>query len=100
MKRWKDGENRYASYHQNPSKEQVKTVFAGIDADILVKTHMKPLERAILIIKAKMRKFYYLVKMTFLTKFAYMKAFWFDIAGTAASIVIYYFLWQYVFRQQ
>ena len=61
---------------------------------------MKPLERAILIIKAKMRKFYYLVKMTFLTKFAYMKAFWFDIAGTAASIVIYYFLWQYVFRQQ
>ena len=61
---------------------------------------MKPLERAILIIKAKMRKFYYLVKMTFLTKFAYMKAFWFDIAGTATSIVIYYFLWQYVFRQQ
>ena len=55
MKRWKDGENRYASYHQNPSKEQVKTMFAGIDADILVKTHMKPLERAILIIKAKMR---------------------------------------------
>lgn len=32
---------------------------------------MKPLERAILIIKAKMRKFYYLVKMTFLTKFAF-----------------------------
>lgn len=29
-----------------------------------------------------------------------MKAFWFDIAGTAASIVIYYFLWQYVFQQQ
>lgn len=68
--------------------------------DVLVKTHMKPLERAILIIRAKMRKFYYLVKMTFLTKYAYMKAFWFDIAGTAASIVIYYFLWQYVFRQQ
>lgn len=47
-----------------------------------------------------MEKFYYLVKMTFFTKFAYVKAFWLNIAGTFASIVIYYFLWQFVFRQQ
>lgn len=47
-----------------------------------------------------MNKFFSLVKMTFLAKFAYVKAFWFNIAGTAASIVIYYFLWQFVFRQQ
>lgn len=47
-----------------------------------------------------MEKFYYLVKMTFLTKFAYVKAFWLNIAGTFASIVIYYFLWQFVFRRQ
>ncbi len=47
-----------------------------------------------------MDKFYCLVKMTFLTKFAYVKAFWINIAGTFASIVIYYFLWQFVFRQQ
>ncbi len=47
-----------------------------------------------------MGKFYCLVKMTFLTKFAYVKAFWINIAGTFASIVIYYFLWQFVFRQQ
>ena len=47
-----------------------------------------------------MGKFYCLVKMTFLTKFAYVKAFWINIAGTFASIVIYYFLWQFVFRRQ
>lgn len=47
-----------------------------------------------------MDKFYCLVKMTFLTKFAYVKAFWINIAGTFASIVIYYFLWQSVFRQK
>lgn len=47
-----------------------------------------------------MDKFYYLVRMTFLTKFAYVKAFWLNIAGTFASIIIYYFLWQFVFRQQ
>ena len=41
-----------------------------------------------------MDKFYCLVKMTFLTKFIG------NIAGTFASIVIYYFLWQFVFRQQ
>ena len=28
-----------------------------------------------------MEKFYYLVRMTFLTKFAYVKAFWLNIAG-------------------
>lgn len=43
---------------------------------------------------------YYLVKMTFLTKFAYIKAFWVNIAGTLSSIVIYYFLWQFVFSRQ
>lgn len=47
-----------------------------------------------------MQKFYTLVRMTFLSKFAYMKAFWFNIAGTATSIFIYYFLWKYVFRSQ
>lgn len=47
-----------------------------------------------------MRTFLYLVRMTFLTKFAYMKAFWFNAAGTAASIFIYYFLWQFVFQKQ
>lgn len=47
-----------------------------------------------------MQKFYYLVKMTFLARFAYVKAFWINIAGTFVSIVIYYFLWQFVFRSQ
>lgn len=47
-----------------------------------------------------MKKFFYLVRMTFLTKFAYMKAFWFNVAGTAASIFIYYFLWKIVFQEQ
>lgn len=47
-----------------------------------------------------MGKFSYLMKMTFMTKLAYVKAFWINIAGTFASIVIYYFLWQSVFRQQ
>ena len=47
-----------------------------------------------------MEKFIYLMKMTFMTKLAYVKAFWINIAGTFASIVIYYFLWQFVFRQQ
>lgn len=47
-----------------------------------------------------MEKFRYLIKMTFMTKFAYVKAFWINIAGTFVSIIIYYFLWQFVFRQQ
>jgi len=34
-----DGQNRYVNYHQNPSKEQVKTMFAGIDADIILYGH-------------------------------------------------------------
>lgn len=33
-------------------------------------------------------------------KFAYVKAFWLNMMGTLASIVIYYFLWQYVFQKQ
>lgn len=45
-------------------------------------------------------KFYSLVKITFLTKFAYVKAFWFNMLGTLVSIVVYYFLWGYVFREQ
>lgn len=45
-----------------------------------------------------MKKFYYLMRMAFMTKFAYIKAFWFNIFGTAVSILIYYFLWKYVFR--
>lgn len=46
-----------------------------------------------------MKKFTYVVRLTFLTKFAYMKAFWFDIVGTMVSIIIYYFLWQFVFAE-
>lgn len=47
-----------------------------------------------------MRKFCHLIHMTFLKRFAYMKAFWFNIAGTAAAIFIYYFLWKFVFQEQ
>lgn len=47
-----------------------------------------------------MKKFGHLIHMTFLKKFAYMKAFWFNIAGTAAAIFIYYFLWKFVFQKQ
>lgn len=47
-----------------------------------------------------MKKMRCLIKMTFLTKFAYMKAFWLNAAGTIASIFIYYFLWKFVFRSQ
>ncbi len=47
-----------------------------------------------------MRKFCSIVKLTFLTNFAYIKAFWLNIIGTAVSIVVYYFLWQYVFQKQ
>lgn len=47
-----------------------------------------------------MAKFYHLIRMTFLKKLAYMKAFWFNIAGTAAAIFIYYFLWKFVFQDQ
>lgn len=47
-----------------------------------------------------MEKFYHLIRMTFLKKLAYMKAFWFNIAGTAAAIFIYYFLWKFVFQEQ
>jgi len=46
-----------------------------------------------------MVKFFYIVRLTFLSKFAYIKAFWFDIAGTSISIYIYYFLWQTVFKE-
>lgn len=47
-----------------------------------------------------MKKTGCLIRMTFLTKFAYMKAFWLNVAGTIASIFIYYFLWKFVFRNQ
>lgn len=45
-----------------------------------------------------MKKFFYLIRIAFMTKFAYIKAFWFNIFGTAVSILIYYFLWKYVFQ--
>lgn len=47
-----------------------------------------------------MKKFCHLIHMTFLKKFAYMKAFWFNIGGTAAAIFVYYFLWKFVFQKQ
>ena len=47
-----------------------------------------------------MRKFCSIVKLTFLTNFAYIKAFWLNIVGTAVSIIVYYFLWQFVFQKQ
>lgn len=47
-----------------------------------------------------MKKFCSIVKLTFFTNFAYIKAFWLNIIGTAVSIVVYYFLWQYVFQKQ
>lgn len=47
-----------------------------------------------------MKKLFYLIKMTFQTKFAYIKAFWFNIFGTSVSILIYYFLWKYVFQSR
>lgn len=47
-----------------------------------------------------MKKFYYLIRMSFMIKFAYIKAFWFNIFGTAVSILIYYFLWKYVFQNR
>ena len=47
-----------------------------------------------------MKKLCYLIRMTFQTKFAYIKAFWFNIFGTAVSILIYYFLWKYVFQSR
>ena len=47
-----------------------------------------------------MKKLYYLIRITFQTKFAYIKAFWFNIFGTAVSILIYYFLWRYVFMSR
>ena len=50
--------------------------------------------------KKVMKKLYYLIRMTFQTKFAYIKAFWFNIFGTAVSILIYYFLWKYVFQSR
>lgn len=48
----------------------------------------------------KYKKFYYLIKMTFKTKFAYVKAFWINILGTFTSIIIYYFLWRFIFQKQ
>lgn len=47
-----------------------------------------------------MGKLYYLIRVTFMTKFAYIKAFWFNVFGTAVSILIYYFLWKYVFQSR
>ncbi len=47
-----------------------------------------------------MKKTFCLIKMTFLTNLAYIKAFWLNMTGTVASIFIYYFLWQFVFRKQ
>ena len=47
-----------------------------------------------------MEKLYCLIRVAFQTKFAYIKAFWFNIFGTAVSILIYYFLWKYVFYVQ
>lgn len=47
-----------------------------------------------------MRKFYCMMRMTFLEKLAYTKAVWFNTAGTLASIFIYYFLWKVVFANQ
>ncbi|WP_349944470.1 ABC-2 family transporter protein [Lacrimispora sp. BS-2] len=44
-----------------------------------------------------MKKIYYLLRITFITKFAYIKAFWFNLFGTIVSILIYYFLWKSVF---
>lgn len=44
-----------------------------------------------------MKKFYYLVRMTFLEKMAYTKAVWFNTIGTLVSIFSYYFLWKVVF---
>lgn len=38
-----------------------------------------------------MKKFYYLVRMTFLEKMAYTKAVWFNTIGTLVSIFSYYF---------
>lgn len=47
-----------------------------------------------------MEKLYCLIRVAFQTKFAYIKAFWFNIFGTAVSILIYYFLWKYVFMSR
>ena len=47
-----------------------------------------------------MDKLYCLIRVAFQTKFAYIKAFWFNIFGTAVSILIYYFLWKYVFMSR
>lgn len=45
-----------------------------------------------------MGKMFALIRVTFMTKMAYIRAFWFNIFGTAVSILIYYFLWKYVFQ--
>lgn len=47
-----------------------------------------------------MKKFYYLVRMTFLEKMAYTKAVWFNTIGTLVSIFSYYFLWKIVFMRE
>lgn len=44
-----------------------------------------------------MKKICALIRVTFMTKISYIRAFWFNIFGTAISILIYYFLWKYVF---
>lgn len=46
------------------------------------------------------KKFVFLVRMTFLEKFAYAKAVWINVIGTMVSIVIYYYLWKYVFMSR
>lgn len=43
---------------------------------------------------------FYMAKLVFLEKLAYTKALWVDIAGTMSAILIYYFLWQMVFRER
>lgn len=45
-----------------------------------------------------MRKIFFLIRLIFLEKMAYMKALWFDCFSTLISIFLYYFLWQIIFR--
>lgn len=48
----------------------------------------------------KLEKVYYMVRLVFLEKLAYTKALWFDIVATLASVFIYHFLWQIVFKER
>lgn len=47
-----------------------------------------------------MKKFYYMVRMVFMEKMAYMKALLFDAAAALASIFVYYCLWRVVFKDR